>query len=139
MSIKYKYYIGIDVGVMTGVCLWSKVDKTILKIDSMLILDAIDKVKYWYQVYGSDLFIRVEDARQVKFKTDPIKAQGAGSVKRDSQIWDDCLKKLGVAYEMVRPNNRITKLNAETFSKISKYTGRTNSHERDAAMLVIGF
>jgi hypothetical protein len=39
---------------------------------------------------------------------------------------------------MVRPKKSITKLDAETFKATTGWTERTNSHARDAAMLVWG-
>ena len=67
-----------------------------------------------------------------------LKLQGAGSVKRDSTIWDEYLKSTGVAYTMVAPVNNRTKMTADSFRRTTGYTGRTNEHNRDAAMLVFG-
>lgn len=55
--------------------------------------------------------MRVEDARQRKWfgARSSSKLQGAGSVKRDSAIWDDYLKSTGVMYRMVSPANNTTK------------------------------
>ena len=64
--------------------------------------------------------------------------QGAGSVKRDSQIWEDFLSDNGIRFEMRAPKNNTTKLSADVFKALTKWPKRTNSHERDAAMLVFG-
>ena len=36
------------------------------------------------------------------------------------------------------PKDNKTKLNADQFSRITKWEGRTNEHGRDAAMLIFG-
>jgi hypothetical protein len=91
-----------------------------------------------FDQHGTSLFVRVEDARFVKFNTDPVKAQGAGSVKRDAVIWNDFLEDLAIPFEMVRPRKQFTKLPADKFAMITKFKGITNSHGRDAAMLIYG-
>ena len=63
---------------------------------------------------------------------------GAGSVKRDCQIWEDFLRAHGIKYEMVAPHQGATKWTADTFARITGYTGRTSNHGRDAAVLVFG-
>lgn len=140
MQLKqYKYYIGIDCGVQTGICVWSKEDKKIRHIATVKIHEAMEGVKFWHQSNPGQVFVRVEDARKVIFKTDLVKAQGAGSVKRDAIIWEDYLEWLKIDFEMVRPKKQITKLSAAAFKQITKYDGSTSSHARDAGMLVYGF
>jgi hypothetical protein len=39
----------------------------------------------------------------------------------------------------VAPKNNTTKISAEYFKAVTKWTARTNEHGRDAAMLVVGF
>ena len=64
------------------------------------------------------------------------KAQGVGSVKRDAQIWEDWCIEQEFNYIMVHPKANATKTKADLFKKITGWTGRTNEHARDAAMLV---
>ena len=97
------------------------------------------------------MVVRVEDPRQrTWFGTERMsreqerkKLQGVGSVKRDASIWDDylsdlCKSKANIKYEMVAPKRNVTKLTGESFKAITKWQGRTNEHNRDAAMLVFG-
>lgn len=131
-------YVGIDTGVNTGVAVWNKKQKRFVFIESLMIHQAIDFVCKLSKKYS--IFVRVEDARQRKWfgENAEEKKQGAGSVKRDSKIWDDFLKDKGIPYEMVSPAKNKTKLDSKMFRRITKYTGETNEHKRDAAMLVFG-
>jgi hypothetical protein len=129
--------VGIDCGVKTGFAAWSPVDKKFLILETLKIHQAMEKVKMLAERLR--LFVRVEDARQVKFKTEGFKAQGAGSVKRDAKIWEDFLEEHGIPFEMVRPAKAITKKNAEDFRKLTGHEEQTSSHARDAAMLVLGY
>ena len=85
-----------------------------------------------------EVFVRFEDARLRKWYGHDAgaKRMGAGSVKRDCSIWEDFLKRIGVAYEAVNPMNSITKMNPNYFKQMTGYQKRTSSHARDAALLV---
>lgn len=142
--MNYKYYIGIDPGVNTGVCVWSVTDKEIMYLKSVSIHLAMEIVKTWKELPG-DIFVRFEDARQRKWiprqkneRAEKGLWAGAGSVKRDCTIWEDYLSSIGVPFEMVAPKNNKTKVTAEYFKKLTGWTGKTNEHARDSAMLVIG-
>ena len=84
--------------------------------------------------------VRLEDARKRKWFGDSgrERLQGAGSVKRDCVIWEEFLNDRKIPYMLIAPKNNSTKLSAESFKKITGYSGRTNEHTRDAAMLVFG-
>ncbi len=146
MKTNYRFYIGIDTGVNTGLCIWSKPNKKIHWLDAYKIHEAMDVVKDWVKNYPGDVFIRVEDARLRKWipreknaKDEAGRREGAGSVKRDAIIWEDFLKSIRAEFEMVAPKNNKTKMKAEYFGKVTGWTEQTNEHTRDAAMLVFGF
>lgn len=137
----YRYLIGIDTGTKTGICVYGTIDKRIRHISTCKIHEAMKSVEYWEESNPGEVFVRVEDARKATYgrQDDFHKAQGAGSVKRDAKIWEDFLESLKIDFEMVRPNNKITKLNNETFKKITGYCERVSEHAMDAAMLVYGY
>jgi hypothetical protein len=91
--------------------------------------------------HKSKMFVRLEDARKRTWfgKADREQLQGAGSIKRDCQIWEEFFVYHGIAYELVAPKNNKTKLNSEAFLKITGWKDETSVHGRDAAMLVFGF
>jgi len=139
--MSYKYYIGIDPGVKTGFCVWSKEDQRIRHLRTVPIHEAMEAVKYWHTTNPGQVLVVVEDARQATYgrKDDMHKAQGAGSVKRDCSIWQAYLEYLKVDYRTTRPKKSTTKLSADAFKKLTQFTGITSSHARDACMLVFGF
>ena len=139
------YAIGIDTGTHTGVAVWDCKKQEFVLIKTMPLHEALFLVQeYVTKAKRNDelhrLLVRVEDARQRKWfgQRSDAKLQGAGSVKRDSTIWDEYLKSTGVRYNMVSPADNSTKLNADQFKARTGYRGSTNEHNRDAAMLVYG-
>lgn len=147
-----KIYIGIDTGTHTGVAVWN--GNQFAMLETMPIHKAMEIVSTYVQTAklgGGEVVVRVEDPRQrTWFGTERMsreqerkKLQGVGSVKRDASIWDDflsdlCKTKANISYEMVAPKRNVTKLTSESFKAITKWQGRTNEHNRDAAMLVFG-
>lgn len=135
-------YIGIDPGKHTGIAVWDTESKKLIDVDTLLIHQALDKVRAWVWATltsNRKLHVIVEDARQRTYiPTDPARIQGAGSIKRDSIIWEDFLKDLKIPHTMQGPHKGMTKMTEEYFKKISGWEGRTSNHARDAALLVMG-
>ena len=136
-----KIVIGIDVGTNTGFAVWSNLENEFKDISTLKIHQALEEVIGYHQIYGDDLLVRFEDARKRKWfgNTGREKLQGAGSVKRDSSIWEDFLKDNKIRHEAVAPSNNTTKLSKEQFQKMTKYNGSTSVHGRDAACLVFKY
>ena len=134
-----KILIGIDPGVNTGICIIRRgygIDiKTVSMLEAMgMLLRLIEANE------RPDMFLRFEDARKRTWfdKSGPEKWQGAGSIKRDCQLWEEFCKRYGVAFEAVPPKNNATKLKADFFKKLTGHTEKTDEHGRDAAMLIFG-
>lgn len=142
----YRLIVGIDPGKVTGFATWLKPDKKLLSVDSYPIHKAIKAIDFFIQTYGKkNILIRIEDARQRKWlpaeKSNSEyrgRLQGAGSVKRDCQIWEDFLKETGIDYEFLPPAAGRTKWKEDYFKTVTKYEGRTSEHGRDAAALIFG-
>jgi hypothetical protein len=137
--MKEKIIIGIDPGTHTGFATWIKNEKKFLCIETFLIHQAIREVLYlstqWQNTYELELVI--EDARHIGGSG--IRAQGAGSIKRDCSIWEDFAKDYQIPCRFVRPTkNSLTKLSPEKFKQITGWDKRTSEHARDAALLVFG-
>ena len=133
--------IGIDPGTHTGVAVWDTREGKFLSLETLPIHRALAKVQVIAEWDKKNLQVVFEDARQRtwfgKGDTD-AKKQGAGSVKRDSSIWEDFCKDYGIPYWAKPPVKGATKVSADYFKMVSHWTGRTSEHSRDAAMLVIG-
>ena len=129
-------YIGIDTGVNTGVAVWSILEQKFISVFSCKILEAFNFVLDINE--ETTITLIIEDARKRKWYGDNAesKRQGAGSIKRDCQIWEDFAQMYNIESFFVHPKRNMTKLNAKTFRQITGWQGRTNEHSRDAAMLV---
>lgn len=135
-------FIGIDTGVKTGLAVWSSRSKRFVEISTCKIHEAMRTVRQYQTAaeagFYSGLLVRVEDARLRKWygNRSEAKRQGAGSVKRDAKIWEDYLTDIGVSFELCEPQKGLTKVDAQQFKLLTKWTERTSSHSRDAALLV---
>lgn len=135
--MKPKILIGIDPGTKTGLSVYDSEDGDLLKVTSGILIEMYYELLVW--VNGKYL-IRIEDARKRKWygSQSNAKIQGAGSIKRDSKIWEEICQYHELNYEMVHPIKGGTKLDANTFKAMTGWEGQTNEHKRDSAMLVYG-
>ena len=129
--------VGIDPGVNTGFAVWD--GKALLAVSSMGICDAMMQVQVMHKVKSLHS-VTFEDARLRTWYGNKGRdaLQGAGSIKRDCQIWAEWLGLLGCPYKSVSPQAKGAKVDAATFARLTGWQGRTNNHGRDAAMLVFG-
>ena len=135
-----KILIGIDTGVHTGfaVAFDHGEGGELQKVQSLSITQAMQSVLEYEDEHDlKDIMLYIEDARKrTWFTGGREKAQGVGSVKRDAQIWENWCKEQGINFKLIHPAANATKKKAEDFTRMTGWTGRTNEHGRDAAMLV---
>lgn len=138
-------YIGIDPGVNTGMAVWDTETKSLRFVATLPILEAMSYVKTFREVISPDCHIIFEDARKRKYLPREKnlseyrgRLMGAGSIKRDCEIWEEFAKRIGVTYTAVPPRKGATKWGAYYFKKVTGWEGRTSNHARDAALLVFG-
>jgi hypothetical protein len=138
-GMKYQYMIGIDPGVTTGYAIRDTLKKEYVEIGSNTILRVQEIIEDWRKFY--DIFVRVEDARKRKWfgKKQREVLQGAGSIKRDCQIWEEFLTANKIPHEFVAPKDNKTKLDAKKFKLYTGHQGKTNEHSRDAGSLLLGY
>jgi hypothetical protein len=129
--------VGIDPGVNTGFAIWD--GHALLSVSSLGICAAMMQVQVMHTT-GQLHSVTFEDARLRTWYGSKGREslQGAGSIKRDCQIWAEWLGLLGCPYKSVSPQSKGAKLDAATFERLTGWQGRTNNHGRDAAMLVFG-
>lgn len=144
---KYRYVIGIDAGTKTGIAVWDRKLKKLMRLETMKIHAALTYVKQlteWQEQLGEFYLVIVEDARKkgwyTKDKSEALaRAQGVGSVRRDATIWEEALTDWKVDFQMVAPKNGMVKLDAKQFELRTGWKGKSSNHARDAAMLVYGY
>lgn len=136
-------WFGVDPGVNTGLAMWK--DDELKVVETVNIIQAMSRVLAAWEASEDDVTVVFEDARQRQWL--PLernaseyrgKLMGAGSVKRDCEIWEEFCNVYGIKYVARPPRAGATKWTADTFRRITGYTGRTSNHARDAALLVYG-
>lgn len=134
-----RLHVGVDPGVHTGFAVWDADAQKLLDVRSMGIVAAMLQVQLMHG-FGSLAMVTFEDARLRTWFGSKGKEslQGAGSIKRDCQIWAEWLEHVGCPYRNVSPKAKGAKLNAEQFARLTGWTERTNEHGRDAGMLILG-
>jgi hypothetical protein len=136
--MKYDSIIGIDPGVNTGIAIWNFKKKEFENMFSASILKAMQKIEI-YSVFGDNLFmIENPNLRKWYGSNSNSKLQGAGSIKRDYSIWMEWFKMNDLTFKELDPKNIRTKVNSDSFKKLTGWNERTNEHSRDAAMMVFG-
>jgi len=146
LTKNHRYLVGIDTGTVTGFAEWSRSTKRLIAVESLKIHQAMTHVKGLHSLHGSELFVRLEDARlrtwvprYASESRERGRREGAGSIKRDASIWEDFLTDIGVEFELVAPMRNKTKVTAGYFASLTGWIKPTNEHGRDAAMLVYGY
>ena len=136
--MKYETAIGIDCGVNTGVAIWNIKNQSFEHIYSCDILEVFYRLEV-YTVLGKSIFyIENPNLRKWYGSNSNQKQQGAGSIKRDYSIWQTWFERMNQEYKEVNPKNIRTKMDSERFKTFTKWDKQTNSHSRDAAMMVFG-
>ena len=136
-------FVGIDPGVNTGLAVWSHSESKFCEVVTASIVGAMKIVRDY--AVEHDVTIYTEDARKRKwiprekslsqFKG---RAMGAGSVRRDSQIWEEFAAYYDIPIVLLPPRQGVTKWSAEYFARVTGWKARTSNHSRDAALLVFG-
>lgn len=135
-------WIGIDPGTHTGFAVWD--GRRFVEVAALPLHAALQRVHEYLGYEAAAVCVVFEDARLRKWygtttaRQDRSRLQGAGSVKRDSAVWEEALRDWRIPFKAVAPKDNATKMDADTFRRITGWTGRTNEHGRDAAMLVFG-
>jgi len=138
METQDKIFIGIDPGVNTGISVWHKSEKKFSILQKTSIIDSFEIVKGIYEFNkDKEITVIIEDARQ---RSGSVETRlGAGSVRRDCQIWEEFLKYNNFRnFRFQKPIKGMTKLSREQFKKITG-VDCGNEHARDAGMIVFGY
>lgn len=134
--------IGIDPGVNMGVAIYE--DAKLVELITIEPIGLVDIIN----IYADEpLFIAFEDSRLQSHVWIPSQSKGvAANIARKIGMvdaWCYMIERLcenyDVAYMRISPKAKGEKLNAEDFKRITGWTGKSNQHERDAAMVAWHF
>lgn len=140
--------IGIDPGIEnTGIALWIPAIK-VLHLETLPFWSAIELFfDRMHRLPDTAKIIVVMEAPQANRPTfdhgqgnasvrEKI-SQNVGENKAVAKLYQKWFEAHSIEIILKKPNSRsMTKLSAEAFRNLTKYEGKTNSHTRDAAMLV---
>lgn len=132
--------VGIDPGVHTGYAEWDAEARRLIACHALKIHAAMWSVLA-LQRAGELSHVVFEDARLRTWfgshgvKADRDRLMGAGSVRRDSQIWSEFLADAGIPFRALSPKEKGAKYDAAQFARITGWKAKTNEHGRDAGML----
>jgi len=157
--MKNTLYIGIDPGNKTGVAVWNSNNKRFSSIRTTNFWDSVAIINIkWENYLPGTIHVVIEDCTQnppvfgvdktyqmtkgnhsSKLRAVAKHGINVGSVMEKTKLMIKWLEDHGIPHTKVRPSKQsMTKLTADSFKNITKWEGRTNEHERDAAMLVFG-
>lgn len=138
-------FVGIDPGVKTGLAVWDTEAQHFAEIVTASIVGAMKIIRDYAADGQREIHIVAEDARQRKWLPRERnlseyrgRLMGAGSVKRDCEIWQEFADFYCIPIQFLPPRKGLTKWDADTFKRMTGWNGRTSNHARDAALLVFG-
>lgn len=141
-------FVGIDAGINCGVAAWNRTLKKYLFIDTFSFWGCVDKLKETIDFCHSNNYritVIIEDVTQKKitFHRDASSkgmqkiSRNVGGVMAYTTLLIEWCNRNGIQLIKSQPSkSSFTKLESAAFKNITKWEKRTNSHERDAAMLV---
>jgi hypothetical protein len=131
-------YVGLDPGVKTGIAVVR--NSKFIFVGSGSILQVMEWLLAWMESFNIE--VRIENPFLYKnfglsVKGMQSRMMGAGSVQRDYKIWVEFFAKHKITYSDVNPKNILNKYNdAKLFKNATGWQHPTNSHGRDAGMMV---
>lgn len=149
---KPRFYIAIDPGVSTGMAVWDSYLKQIVDIwttDFWGCIDYIEDFREKHNMFDIKVVIENPNGNKPVFFKKGVNSQAmarkvgqdVGSNKREASLLIEYFERKHIAYTAIVPKKKSTgsgKITQEYFKKLSGWTKRTNQHERDAAMMILG-
>lgn len=141
-SKKHEFLIGIDPDVdKSGVADYDPETKEIslMNLTFFEIYEYLESYNVPVKVFIEAGWLNKSNWHRIDTGTSSINAkigQRTGANHEVGKKIAEMCEYLRIDYELVKPTR--SKVNAEMFKKITKYTKRTNQEQRDAAMLVFG-
>lgn len=131
-------HVGIDPGTQTGFAWWNETSGEFVcrTTDFWGVIDTMTHDVFFSRPVT---IVHIEVPSSKTLFAGRNKRLGAagdvGAVVRESQLLAEGIRRLGYKVIEHTPAEKGKKLDAETFRRLTGYSGRTNQHERDAGML----
>lgn len=143
--MKYQQIIGIDAGKHTGLAIYNAISKKLTDLQTVDFWRAYELITRFYD--SDSTLVVIENPNLIKAvfirgnianaRAQSKLSQNVGSVKRETGLLAEGLRRAGFTVEEVQPVRSKIK-DSKYFNKLTRWEGRTSQHARDAAMLVIG-
>jgi hypothetical protein len=143
-----KLLIGIDPGIHTGFAVKRTDKNEFAELSTYTFWEAIDRIKFYLSNFYPPTKIIIEDPNlnrptfHSKVKGEKRReniSQKVGMNKRDAQLIIEYCELWGIEVHRVKPSKHSgVNLTHYHFQMMTKYSGRTNQHMRDAGMLIWG-
>lgn len=142
-----KVFIGIDCDVSrSGFAVWRDKELTLFNLRFFEVMHKLEYMKTDCSQRGDKLKVIIEGGwlntksnwHNMGHGENMVAkvAKNTGANHQVGKLFVEMCEALDIEYEIRRPQS--SKVNAETFKKITKYKGKTNQDARDAGMLVYG-
>jgi hypothetical protein len=137
-----QYTIGIDPGTSTGIAVFDRNSRQIVRAETLDFWAAYDLCLAEYPPAICDLIIEdcSKNKVQVYARLNAYRgsrvAANVGGVKRESQLLIDGLRRRGYNVVAIRPQG--SKWDTETVKRITGWNRRVSEHARDAIRLCFG-
>lgn len=132
--------LGIDPGQHTGCALYQDGKLIELWTTKPHLIGNIITAQKPGRVIFEDSRLQSYTWTGVKSRAAALKmARNVGEIDAWSKLIAATCEDAGITCHGISPKNKGAKLNAEQFQKLTGWTGRTNSHERDAACIAFTY
>ncbi len=145
-------YIAIDPGVSTGMASWDSCERKFNNIwttDFWGCIEYLESLRVEMPFLEFEVVIENPNGNKPVFFKPGVKSQAMarkvgqniGSNKREASLLIEYLTREGFTYTAIVPKKKSTgsgKITQEYFRKLSGWTKRTNQHERDAGLMILG-
>lgn len=129
--------IGIDPGLHTGVGISSEGKiRELLETDFWGCIDIFNEYPTAFFVVEMPKTKHVWHNESLSIRAAQRTGLNVGSVLRESQLLIDYLDRNKMKFKIMEPMRKIKK---SEFNQLTGWTGRTNQHMRDAAMLSLSY
>jgi hypothetical protein len=141
-----RYVIGIDPGVLTGLAVWDREKRALLRLETLDFWRAWEYIVDGYTVDAVEVVIEDPSGNRPVFDKEGVSigerrkreriAQNVGSNKREARLLLAGLLRRGYRVRAVTPT--AAKWSSDRLAALTGWRGLSSAHSRDAARLVFG-